>query len=228
VSDGAGAFTRAPRGPVAARVERPLAPSRLASWTFGVLVLATVAALLLAQRLKHTPTAAQGFALAPSFRPAQGPELLSFRPVKTDEVTVEIVSYKEERVGTKVATLVRNLPWTADVSLCVQWNGRRGSGQVRTVGGAAIRRPLGNCPAAPVIGQPTGQLAPAGEYRVQVRLQRAGAIALSPASFTLVPTPAGAAAAGNGATAAASRAGSTAAASRAGSTARASRAGAAR
>ncbi len=154
---------------------------RAAAAVFAILVLATAGGLFLAQRIKHTPTSVQGFALHPAaFSPARGStEQVSFRTAKNDKVTVAIVGAS----GETVATLVRNLAWPRYLRLCLTWNGRRGGGHVTQ--GAATRPAAGICPAEPAFAQPGGRLAPAGDYRVRVTVHR-GQSVLSPSSFALV------------------------------------------
>ena len=69
--------------------------------------------------------------------------------------------------GDTVATLVRNLRVAAYLRLCLAWNGRRGVARV-TQGDGDTSRPPGICPAEPAFAQPSGRLAPAGDYRVRV------------------------------------------------------------
>jgi hypothetical protein len=172
-------------------------PRRAATIAFAALVLATFAGLLLAQRIKHTPTSVQGFRLSPSsFAPeaashpasARGvaahpaaTEELSFRTAKADEVTVAIVGSS----GETVATLVADLPWPRYLRLCLTWNGRRGVGRL-PAGPRAIHEGAGICPAEPVLTLPTGRLAPGGDYRVRVSLRGQHHSVLSPSSFALV------------------------------------------
>jgi hypothetical protein len=185
-------------GPTSGTQEAQRSPSRAAAVVFTALVLATFAGLLLAQRIKHTPTSVQGFRLSPSsFAPelaslpagargAAGTRVaatvqLSFRTAKADQLTVAIVSSS----GETVATLVRELPWPRYLRLCLTWNGRLGVGRL-PAGRRAVRAGSGICPAEPVITLPAGRLAPAGDYRVRVSLRRQHHSVLSPASFALV------------------------------------------
>jgi hypothetical protein len=172
------------------------AEERLARAVFAVLVIACFAAFLLTQRLKHTPTAVQGFELTSSFSPTREgtsfsptgagtsfsptragerrEERLSFRLAKAGEVTVSIVNAN----GDEVATLVRNLPVPRYKRLSLRWNGRRGvSRGYRVVTSARGYRSL--IPAL------HGALAPSGEYRVRVDLRGRGAPIYSPRNFTL-------------------------------------------
>jgi hypothetical protein len=145
---------------------------------FALLVLACFAALLVTQRLKHTPTTVQAFKLTPVFSPTSGGELkeehISFKLAKADVATVTIVSSS----GEEVATLLRNLQVPRYKQLSLRWNGRRGEAH----GYAVLRRRDGYATLLPAN---RGRRAPAGEYRVQVSL-RSHRPVLSPRSFTLV------------------------------------------
>jgi hypothetical protein len=133
---------------------------RLARVVFGVLVIACFAAFAATQRLKHTPTAVQSFQADEAFRPTSTPaagcrgrvprgrvnaseriEYLSFKPTHAETVTAEIVDASERYV----ATIVRDLPAERYKQLSLCWNGQRGPTQ-------------------------SGGLAPAGEYRLRVKL----------------------------------------------------------
>ena len=146
---------------------------------FALLVLACFAAFFVTQRLKHTPTAVQQFRLTPRFSPTPSghikEERISFKLAKADEVTVTIINAK----GSLVATLVRDHPVSRYKVFSLRWNGRLGTARRYTllqgVGGRTI-----------VLPATEGGLAPAGEYRVQVRLRGRALPVLSPRSFTLV------------------------------------------
>ncbi len=148
---------------------------RLAGAVFAVLVLASFAAFVVTQRLKHTPTVVQSFERTTAFYPtrlaaagchgrvprelvlaSKHIEYVSFKLAQADAVTVEIV----DGAGDEVARIVRNLPVERykQVSLC--WNGHRGLRQ-------------------------RGRLAPPGEYRVRVSLRRQGLTRYSPDGFVL-------------------------------------------
>ncbi|HEX7609761.1 MAG TPA: hypothetical protein VF380_03725, partial [Solirubrobacteraceae bacterium] len=62
----------------------------LARAVFALLVLACFAAFFVTQRLKHTPTVVQRFALSPSFTPGApgeaGKEAISFKLSQADDV----------------------------------------------------------------------------------------------------------------------------------------------
>lgn len=154
------------------------ADERLGRVVFALLVLACFAALLVTQRLKHTPTAVQAFKLthviSPKSTGESKEEHISFKLAKADKVTVTIVS----STGEVVATLVRDLPVPRYKQLSLRWDGRRGTAHGYTV----LRRKDGYSTLLPVN---RGSLAAAGEYRVQVSLPAHGPV-LSPRSFKLV------------------------------------------
>ena len=160
---------------------------RLITLVFAFLVLATVGGLFLAQRLKHAPTAAQDFRVASSFDPARpgpaGIEQISFKTAHGGLLSVTVI----DTAGGTVATLAHNLRWPAYHTLCLAWNGRRGSARTRIVDGAMLTGPLGRCREAPVVVQPTGKIAPPGEYRVRVEVRGHGPAVLSPNWFSLTP-----------------------------------------
>jgi hypothetical protein len=146
---------------------------------FALLVLACFAALLVTQRLKHTPTPVQEFKLTHVISPASAGESkeehISFRLAKADEVTVTI----ESSSGEEVATLVRDLPVARYKTLSLRWNGRR-----RTAHGyRVLRRADGYTTLLPVN---RGAPAPTGEYSVRVSLRELGRSVPSPRSFKLV------------------------------------------
>lgn len=157
----------------------------LITLVFAALVLATIGGVFLAQRLKHAPTAAQDFRVASSFDPARpgvaGIEQISFKTAHGGLLSVTVI----DTAGATVATLARNLRWPAYHTLCLAWNGRRGAARPRIVDGALLTGPLGRCREAPLVVQPTGKIAPAGEYRVRVDVRGHGPAVLSPSWFTL-------------------------------------------
>jgi hypothetical protein len=159
--------------------QRSDANERLAQVVFALLVLSSFAALLVTQRLKHTPTAVQAFKLTHVIVPKSAGESreehISFKLAKADRVTVAIVSSS----GEEVATLLRDLPVSRYKQLSLRWNGRRGTAHGYTV----LRRRDGYSTLMPVN---RGRFAPAGEYRVQVNLRAQDHPVLSPRSFTLV------------------------------------------
>lgn len=136
----------------------------LARVIFALLVLGSLAAFGVTQRLKHTPTAVQRFELTPYFSPTPKGHLkqeeISFRIAHPDRVTVTIVNLS----GEQVATLVSEQPLAAYTQLSLRWDGKRGF-------------------------QGSGAAAPEGEYRVQVSLRAQKALRLSPKTFTLVRHP---------------------------------------
>ncbi len=150
----------------------------LARGVFALLVVACLAAFLITQRLKHTPTAVQDFKLAGAFSPyAAGQEKLesiSFKLANADEVTVTIIDVS----GNTVATLLRDYPAPRYKQFSLRWNGRRGTarryGHLLTPDGRSI-----------LVSENEGRIAPAGEYRVQVKLRHRSVPVLSPRSFTL-------------------------------------------
>lgn len=150
---------------------------RLAAVVFGALVVASFVAFGLTQRLKHTPPAVGNFKMTPFFAPTRARahsclgrvsrglilaheeriEYVSFKLSQANLVTVAVVN----AAGGEEARLVRELPVERykQVSLC--WNGHRGNHQ-------------------------RGALAPPGEYRLRVSLERGGHTPVySPRSFAL-------------------------------------------
>jgi hypothetical protein len=146
---------------------------------FTVLVVACFVAFALTQRLKHTPTPVQNFEADEVFYPANRPaagcrgkvpaqqvnaseriEYLSFKPAQAEAVTVEIVDSAEQNV----ATIVRALPAERYKQLSLCWNGQLGPTQ-------------------------SGGLAPAGEYRIQVKLLSLDRTVKSTHSFMLRVRP---------------------------------------
>jgi hypothetical protein len=146
---------------------------------FALLVVACFAAFFVTQRLKHTPTAVQRFELTPFFSPTPGGRLkleeISFKLSHADEVTVTIV----DSSGNDVATLVRDWSVARYKQFSLRWNGHLGVahryGSATTSSGRSV-----------LVPGTRGALAPAGEYRVRVRLRRERREILSPRSFTLV------------------------------------------
>jgi hypothetical protein len=150
----------------------------LARVVFALLVLACFAAFLIAQRLKHTPTAVQKFELTPFFSPYSSGHVkqaaISFKLARAEAVTVTIV----DSGGNTVATLVRDRPVARYKQFSLRWNGRRGN---------AHRYVLTLSPRGLPIVVPVneGAIARAGEYRVRVSLQHHSPV-LSPGTVTLV------------------------------------------
>jgi hypothetical protein len=118
----------------------------LARIVFALLVLASAAALLVAQKLKHDPPLVNANAIwAPNsgaFDPQRTAATFSFQTSYNDKVTVSVVSTNSAKT---VAVLARNYPVHRDRrSKQFSWNGRTA----------------------------TGGLAPAGTYVVAVHFQR--------------------------------------------------------
>jgi hypothetical protein len=157
------------------------APSsdRIGRMVFALLVLGCFAALLVTQRLKHTPTLVQEPKLTPVIAPASSGEIkeehIAFKLAAADDVTVTIESVG----GDGVATLVRELPVARYKILSLRWNGREGTARRYTI----LRRANGYTTLLPVNH---GRLAPAGEYRVRLSLRKQNRSLYLPRNFTLV------------------------------------------
>jgi hypothetical protein len=138
----------------------------LGTLVFGALVLASVAAFFVAQRLKHIPTAVQALRFDAAFFPDGGGapprEPISFEIERSDRVTVEILDAK----GDDVATLARGRPLGAYQTYSLSWDGRRG--------------------APGPAGQPAGSPAPSGEYRVLIVLAKRKVEIRSPSRVQLI------------------------------------------
>jgi hypothetical protein len=136
-------------------------------------------ALLVTQRLKHTPTLVQEFKLTKVIAPASNGESkeehIAFKLAKTDEVTVTI----ESSSGETLATLVRDLPVARYKILSLRWNGHRGTAH----GYGVLRKADGYTTLLP---RNRGQVAPAGEYSVRVSLRREARSIPSSRTFKLV------------------------------------------
>jgi hypothetical protein len=148
------------------------APARaLGALVFALLALASFGAFFLAQRLKHIPTAVQDLKLDPAFYPEGGEapvaEPISFEIERADRVTVEILDPR----GARVVTLARERRLAAYTQLTLRWNGRYGAH-----------------PAAGASRSP-GALAPAGEYRLRIKLLRRRLEVRSPSSIELRKRP---------------------------------------
>ncbi|HEX5309425.1 MAG TPA: hypothetical protein VFW38_10145 [Solirubrobacteraceae bacterium] len=154
------------------------ADRRLAAGVFAALVLACFAALIVTQRLKHTPTPIEDFKRTHAFTPgapgADGEERISFKLTRADHVTVTV----ENGAGDTVATLVVGVPVGRYRILSLRWNGRRGVAR----GYSAIRKADGYTTLVPHNG---GALAAAGEYKIRVRLLAQKRSIPSPQSFQL-------------------------------------------
>jgi hypothetical protein len=157
----------------------PGASRLLARVVFALLVLGCFAALLVTQRLKHTPTLVQEFKLTKVIAPAAAGEAkeehIAFKLAKADEVTVTI----ESSSGETVATLVRELPVGRYKILSLRWNGHRGGAH----GYGMLRKADGYTTLVP---RNRGQLAPPGEYTVRVSLRREARSVPSSRTFKLV------------------------------------------
>jgi hypothetical protein len=147
---------------------------------FALLVVACFVAFFVTQRLKHTPTAVQSFKLTPFFSPTPTghikAERISFKLARADEVTVTVI----DSGGGTVATLVRDRPVPRYKQFSLRWSGREGTARAYT---AALSADGLSLIVTPIT---SGKLAPAGEYRVRVRLREQNREVLSPRSFTLV------------------------------------------
>jgi hypothetical protein len=152
---------------------------RLAAVVFALLVFGCLAALLITQRLKHTPTLVQSFKLTHVIAPGSGGELkeerIAFKLAKADEVTVSI----ESSSGETVATLVRDLPVGRYKTLSLRWNGRKGTAH----GYGVLRKGDGYTTLVP---RNRGGVAPPGEYTVRVSLRKEDRSVPSPRTFKLV------------------------------------------
>lgn len=146
---------------------------------FAVLVLACAGAFFLTQHLKHSPTALQQFDATPFFSPYpnghEKEEAISFKLEHSEPVTVSIINSS----GDTVARLVRGRRVERYKTFSLRWNGRRGTARRFEATETPNGRPV-------VVALPSGPIAPAGEYRVEVRLEHAHKTLRSSKSFTLV------------------------------------------
>jgi hypothetical protein len=152
---------------------------RLARIVFALLVVGCFAALLITQRLKHTPTLVQESKLTHVIAPASSGESrdehIAFKLAKSDRVTVVV----ESATGEVVATLVRDLPVGRYKTLSLRWNGHRGAAH----GYSVLHKADGYKTLVP---RNRGALAPPGEYSVRVELQQADRSVPFPHTFKLV------------------------------------------
>jgi hypothetical protein len=166
---------QAPAGATAAREGRP---DRLAAAVFAALVAACFLAFFLTQRLKHRPTSVQQFKLTPNFAPTPAgrhkQEQISFKLAHAERATVAIIDVR----GNVVATLLSHYPVPRYKTVSLLWNGRLGSARSQRI----VTAPSGH---AYILPANRGRLAPAGEYRVRLRLSRQREPVLSSRSFTL-------------------------------------------
>lgn len=108
--------------------------TRAARILFGVLIVATVAAFFVAQRLKHQPAVIQMAGSGSGFTRIFSPNgdgrrdtfTLRFRLKRSTRVTVEVVDTN----GTRVATLTENRPVTKYRRVTLRWDGRGSDGEV--------------------------------------------------------------------------------------------------
>jgi hypothetical protein len=152
---------------------------RLGRIVFVLLVLGCFAALLITQRLKHTPTLVQEpkltHVLAPASSGESREEHIAFKLAKADQVTVLIENSSDETV----ATLVRGLSVGRYKTLSLRWNGHRGAARGYTV----LRKADGYKTLVP---HNHGALAPPGEYSVRVELRKEDRSVPFPHTFKLV------------------------------------------
>jgi hypothetical protein len=150
----------------------------LARAVFAALVIACLAAFLITQRLKHTPTVVQEFDMTPFFSPYPSGHLkraaISFKLEHAERATVTII----DGAGDTVATLVRSYPLPRYRTFSLSWNGRHGTARTYLLTESPHGLPI-------VAPQNTGALAPAGEYRVRIELSHHSPV-YSTQSITLV------------------------------------------
>ncbi len=156
-----------------------MSSERLGRVVFALLVIACFAALLITQRLKHTPPLVPTYKLTKVLAPASTGEAkeerIAFKLAKADVVTVSI----ESSSGDTVATLVRNLPVPRYKILSLRWNGREGTAQ----GFGVLRKADGYTTLLP---HTRGPVAPPGEYTVRVALRKEDRTLSLPRTFKLV------------------------------------------
>lgn len=163
----------------AQRPGAPRADPRLAAAVFAALVAACFVALIVTQRLKHTPTPIERFQmtskLIPSAGGVLGEERIAFKLTKADRVTVTVENAADEAL----ATLVTDVPVGRYKTLSLRWNGRRGV----AYGYKVLRKADGYTTIVP---RNTGAIAPAGTYTVRVHLLAQKRSVPSSRSFQLV------------------------------------------
>ena len=151
----------------------------LARAAFVALVVACFGAFFLIQHLKHTPTVLRDFKLTPRFSPRERgnlkDEAISFQVAHREPVTVAVI----DTAGNTVATLVRDRTLERYKTFSLRWNGRRGTARRYEHLESATGRPI-------LLALSPGAIAPTGEYRVEVTLQRAHKTVRSTRSFSLV------------------------------------------
>jgi hypothetical protein len=152
---------------------------RLARVVFALLVVGCFAALLITQRLKHTPTLVQEAKLSHVIAPASSGESreehIAFKLAKADRVTVVVENSSDEIV----ATLVRGLPVGRYKTLSLRWNGHRGTAHSYSV----LRKADGYTTLVP---RNHGVFASPGEYSVRVELRKEDRSVPFPHTFKLV------------------------------------------
>ena len=136
-------------------------------------------ALIVTQRLKHTPTPVERFQLTSKFVPSAAGKLseerIAFKLTKADRVTVTI----EAATGEDVATLVTDVSVGRYKTLSLRWNGRRGVAS----GYRMLRKADGYTTLVP---RNQGVIASAGVYTVRVHLLGQKRSVPSSRSFQLV------------------------------------------
>jgi hypothetical protein len=156
-----------------------LSSERLARVVFALLVVACFAALLVTQRLKHTPPLVASYKLtrviAPSSSGESREERIAFKLSKADAVTVTIEDASED----VVATLVRELRVRRYKTVSLRWNGHRGEAS----GYGVLRRADGYTTLLP---RNRGPLAAPGDYTVRLSLRGEGRSVPLPRTFRLV------------------------------------------
>jgi hypothetical protein len=156
-----------------------LSDERLARAVFALLVLGCFAALLVTQRLKHTPPLVAKYELTHVIVPASSGESkeehIAFKLSQADSVTVTIESSSEK----VVATLVRELPVGRYKTISLRWNGHAGTAN----GYGVLRRADGYTTLLPVN---RGPVAAPGVYTVRLSLRKAGRSVPLPRTFKLV------------------------------------------
>lgn len=161
------------------RIGQASVDPQLGRIVFALLVLGCFAALLVTQRLKHTPPLVPTYELTKVIAPASTGESreehIAFKLAKADQATVTI----ESSSGETVATLVRDLPVARYKILSLRWNGRRGSAH----GYGVLRRADGYTTLLP---RTRGAVALPGEYTVRVSLRREDRTVPLPRTFKLV------------------------------------------
>jgi len=179
-ADGGGAHREdAERAAARARSVDGGSGERLARIVFALLVVGCFAALLVTQRLKHTPTLVQepklSHVIAPGSSGESREEHIAFKLAKADRVTVVIENSSDEIV----ATLVRGLPVGRYKTLSLRWNGHRGAARNYSV----LRKADGYTTLQP---HNRGVLARPGEYSVRVELHQEDRSVPFPHTFKLV------------------------------------------